>query len=178
VRLPASVTTRALALLLAFLPGCASKLPEPVDPASKMAAYDAPVIAYLEGLGADSVGRVLDGVHAEPGAEPPSQEMLLKDEIYLGKPLDVPPHVHIHLLQRHEKGKGEGKVLAYLWVDTAGEPFPLPECDPGRVGFRARRVWGPIYTWKAARPGDGVLVSECPPDAWVESAPGEPRPAG
>lgn len=150
---------------------CSSPPPEPVDPASRLAAYDAPVIDYLESLGPDDVGRELAGVPADPSSEPASDEVLLEGVRYLGRASGVPGSVHLHVVER------DGELLAYLWVDTDGEPFPLPDCSPGRVGFRARRVWGPIYTWKAAQPGDGVLVSACPRPEWIESLPDRSAPA-
>jgi hypothetical protein len=157
------------ALVLAV--ACSSPAPEPVDPASRQAAYDAPVIDYLEALGPEDVGRVLEGVRADPAADPESDEVLLEGVRYLGPVSGLPEHVHMHLIQRGEE------LVAYLWVDTEGRPFPLPDCNPRRVGFRAQRIWGPIYTWTAAQPGDGVLISACPAPSWVESAPGEPRPS-
>ena len=151
-------------LAIAALLGCESPPPEPVPIAAQRAAYDAPVIDYLESLGDDSIGEELDGVQADPAADPPSGVQLLEGATYLGRVPDLPLHVHVHLV------RPDDLILAYLWVDTAGSPFPLPECDPGRVGFRARRIWGTIYTWKSAQPGDGVLISECPSSSWIETA--------
>ncbi|MGH0035795.1 MAG: hypothetical protein ACQGVK_12285 [Myxococcota bacterium] len=163
-----SLAVRAALVAGALAVACRSPSPEPVDPEARLASYDAPVIDYLESLGPEDVGRRLEGVRVDPG-DPESGELLLEGALYLGRTGGLPEHVHVHLVEEGEER------LAYLWVDTGGEPFALPECNPRRVGFRARRIWGPIYTWKAARPGDGVLVSSCPEPSWVENATKSPR---
>jgi hypothetical protein len=154
-----------LAVVAAHIVGCSSPPPEPVDPNSRLAAYDAPVIDYLDSLGEDDVGRELEGVLSDPAAASDSEERLLEGAVYRGRVAGLPDTVHVHLVEQDDKW------FAYLWVDTAGEPLALPECDPRRVGFRARRLWGPIYTWRSAQPGDGVLVSPCPDPAWREAVP-------
>jgi len=135
-----------------------ARKPQPTH-AELSARYDPPVIALLAGLGPQDVGRVLDGVRVEGEDDP-----LLQGAEYLGRLPDTPPGVHVHLLRQEEA------VLAYLWVDVGGPSWPLPECDPRRAGFRARQLWGQIYTWRAAQAGDGVLVSACPPADWLPAA--------
>lgn len=145
------------------------------SPAALAESTDAPVIAYLSALGDDAVGSELEGVEIDllppdPEADPEDQldpeegvERVLEDDVYLGRVPGLPDGVHVHLVERDDE------VLAYLWVEPGAPSLALPECEADRPGFRATRLWGAIYTWRAARPGDGVLISHCPQPAWVEA---------
>jgi len=142
------------------LTSCAGRGGEPPpDPAELYARHNPPVIARLAQLGPEDVGRALEGVTVG------EETRHLEGYVYRGRVPGLGPGRHVQLFDRPAEEGTE--LVAAVWVEAGAEPLPLPECDPGRPGFRAQRLWGAIYTWKAARPGDGVLLSQCPRREWV-----------
>ncbi len=122
-------------------------------------------IEYLRTLPDERIGQPLAGIPLSDGRR------WLEGFVYYGA-VDV-EHPGMHVVGLASPA-GEPLVLA--WIDEEGEPWPLPDCAAEQKGVRARTLAGQVYTWRALRPGDGLVWPTCPPEAWLPDVP-EPVPA-
>jgi hypothetical protein len=119
-------------------------------------AANAPIVEeYLTTLSDSQIGTPLGGIPLSDG------KRWFEGDIYLGRPENLPDAVHIVLLRRSEQ------VVAYLWIDEGGEPFPLEACGKKGASIRARRLGGTVHAWRALRPEHGIVYTECPPAEWL-----------
>ncbi len=130
-------------------------------------------IEYLRTLPDDRIGRPLAGIALSDGRR------WLEGFVYRGRVRVEHPGMRVVALS-----SPLGEPLTLVWIDDSGQPWPLPECGPELGGVRARTLSGHVYTWRALRPGDGIVSPGCPPEGWPEPGPAlesesalEPGPA-
>ena len=122
-------------------------------------------VEYLRTLPDERIGEPLAGIPLSDGRR------WLKDFIYLGRvPVEHPGMTVVSVQLPPDE------PVTFVWIEPDGEPWPLPACEPVEKGVRARTLSGHVYTWKALRPGAGIVSLECPPPIWP--APGPARRPG
>jgi hypothetical protein len=111
---------------------------------------------YLTTLPDSARGSVLNGIKLSDGRR------WFAGFTYLGRVEGLPTGTNVAMFREHDK------VMAFMWIAEDGEPLPLEACESGQnKGIRARKLAGQVYAWKALSPGHGVVVTPCPPDAWI-----------
>jgi hypothetical protein len=114
------------------------------------------VRAYLTTLSPLVVGQPLDGIRLSDGRR------WFEGYVYLGRPKGTPDDLFVVLM------RDQAQILAFMWVEPGGEPFPLANCGGShKPGIRARRLSGQVHTWKTVRPEHGIVYTTCPPEAWI-----------
>lgn len=111
------------------------------------------VMRYLSELSSKQVGAVLSGVELSDGT------MALKNHRFLGRVEGLAKGVHVFIFEH------ESSLLAYVWVDEGAPSLSLPECE-GAFPASAYVLSGDAYTWKAVRPGHGVVEVVCVDPEW------------
>ena len=120
------------------------------------------VIKYLTNLGPDDIGKEVSGIELSDGS------VVLDGYKYLGAAVGLGKGVHVYIFSHKQK------QYAYIWIDPAGERLLLPDCsksDPEITGNGSYVLSGDIYTWKYVRPGDDLVVNECPRKSWLTAIP-------
>lgn len=121
-------------------------------------ASNAPLLTdYLATLPGNAIGQPIDGILLSDGVH------WLAGLTYLGEPrVDLPEGVNVRLFDDGTT------VTAYLWLEPETEPFVLEPCADGpQRGIRARRAGGGAYAWRALEPDHGLVLTICPPEAWL-----------
>lgn len=119
-------------------------------------------VEYLRTLPNDLLGKELGGILLSDG------KRWLQGFVYLGRVSVDHPGMTVVSVQLPPE-----KPVTFVWIEPDGEAWPLPACEPIEKGVRARTLSGQVYTWKALRPGAGIVSLECPPPFWP--APGPAR---
>ncbi len=122
-------------------------------------------VEYLRTLPDDRVGQTLNGIPLSDG------QRWLEGFVYYGAVEVDHPGMNVVAL-----ASPVGEPTALTWIEEDGEPWELPECGGQLTGVRARTLAGQVYTWRALRPGGGIVQPMCPPEAWLSAVP-EPPPA-
>ena len=117
-------------------------------------------IDYLSSLKSSDIGKVLEGVRLCNGDNP------FHNLKYLGQAKNMGKGIHLYLFS------GMARQYAYIWIDKEGEPLQLPDCakGPDAPEETAYVLSGDVYTWWAVQPGDGVVISQCPIEEWLQMA--------
>jgi hypothetical protein len=169
--------TAAIVVLLLALPlaacgrgGGAPAGPPIVNPGSAAwyASSSPLAVEYLRTLPNDQLGKELGGIQLSDG------KRWLQGFVYLGRVSVDHPGMTVVSVQLPPE-----KPVTFVWIEPDGEAWPLPACEPVEKGVRARTLSGQVYTWKALRPGAGIVSLECPPPFWPAPGPArarEPKP--
>ncbi len=116
---------------------------------------------YLTTLPEDAIGSELDGIRLSDG------KRWFQGHTYLGRPGDLPPLLRATVL------RAEGRVVAFMWLEEGGEPFPLQQCEGEESGIRARSLAGEVHVWRSLRAEHGVIYTSCPPAHWLPASESE-----
>jgi hypothetical protein len=121
---------------------------------------NAPLVQeYLANQPDSMRGKPLAGIPLSDGVR------WFEGDVYLGRRRDIAPGLTVVLLER------ESERRAYLWLAEGSDPVPLLVCRSGDdEGIRARRLGGALYAWRELRPDHGIVVTTCPPAAWLAPA--------
>lgn len=120
------------------------------------------VIKYLSNLGPANIGKEVSSIELSDGT------VVLDGYKYLGAAVGLGKGVHVYIFSHKQK------QYAYIWIDPTGEKLLLPDCsesDPEITGNGSYVLSGDIYTWKYVRPGDDLVVNECPRKSWLTAIP-------
>jgi hypothetical protein len=122
-------------------------------------------IEYLRTLPDSAIGQPMAGIVLADG------QRWLEGFVYRGVvPVEHPGMHVVSVVPPLERPE------TLVWIDEGGEPWLLPECGGDLVGIRARTIAGEVYTWKALRPGSGIVRTACPPEDWPPPGPSEVTP--
>jgi hypothetical protein len=113
-------------------------------------------VEYLTTLPDRMVGQTLTGIALSDG------QRWLEGFTFVGRVRVDHPGLWVVVIE-----SPEGDRKTFMWIEEAGEPLPLEICEPTQQGVRARVLSGEIYTWRALRPGDGIVSTDCPPVSWA-----------
>lgn len=93
--------------------------------------------------------------------------VLFRNWVLIGRVSGLDPTQFVFLF------KDGSKLRAVAWVGPGGQPLPIPECRTvstcGPEPSGPSVISGDVYTWKAVRPGEEVVIVWYPPDSWASA---------
>jgi hypothetical protein len=147
-----------MSLLLPISCLAGGKMPETLE--EQLATDNPRVIKYLQSLKASDTGKKLKGIKLSDNS------VALKDHIFLEKIELNKRRTSIYIL------RSMGQVISYAWVESDGQPLPIPPCPPNADEEGQNVLSGDVYTWKDVQPGDGVVVMKCVTNKWIREVKG------
>jgi hypothetical protein len=113
------------------------------------------VIKYLNALSVTDIGKKLKGIKLS------DRSIAIKNHIYLEKIHSTKNKFTVYIF------RNKAKKVAYAWVESNGQPLPIPPCPANSKEEGQYVLSGDIYTWQDVHPGDGVVILECVTTKWI-----------